>query len=98
MKAWDHPEAQYSKRGHTSFSVAVWTPEHNGDRGLEMARQNQKTWGGHVFMSTSQPGYVIWFDRNWCLGEIMTHELTRGHSGLINPTEDQEVRHVEGTH
>ncbi|WP_293645965.1 hypothetical protein [Thiolapillus sp.] len=54
-KGWDHPEAQYSKRGHTSFSVVVWTPD-----------------------------------------EIMAHELTQGHTGIINPTAEQAANYSKG--
>ena len=95
-KGWDHPEAQYSKRGHTSFSVVVWTPEHNGDQGLEMARLHQGISGGHAFMSITKPGYVIWFDASWTPDEIMAHELTQGHTGIINPTAEQAANYSKG--
>jgi len=85
------PARQISRGGgHYPFSVAVWTPEVNGNCGLDEARANQEAWGGHVFKSTTRPGYVVWFDSNYTPSEIMTHDVVKGHSGIINPSKDEE--------
>lgn len=68
-----------------AIGAAVWTPDRNGDRGLAMARSNQHLWGGHVFVSETQPGYVVWFSASYTPTEIFTHEFTRGHTGVLNP-------------
>jgi len=68
-----------------AISVAIWTPEVNGDRGLEMALSNQQAWGGHVFVSSTRPGYVVWFDTSHTPSDVLSHEAVRGHDGEINP-------------
>ena len=70
--------------GYHPVSVAVWTPEKNGEQGLEMALLNRKVWGGWVFESKTTPGYAVWFDTSYTPSEIMQHETTQGHSGKLH--------------
>ena len=78
--------------GNHPVSAAVWTVE-NGEKGLGAALSNQDAWGGHVFVSTSSPGYVVWFDLTYTPSMVLAHELTRGHTGVLNPNADQRAEY-----
>ncbi len=79
-----HPALQLAQpNGNHPMSAAVWTAEHNGDKGLPAALENCDVWGGWVFVSETTPGYVVWFDTTHTPTEILLHDLTLGHSGKL---------------
>lgn len=81
-----HPERQLARPGgNHPMSIAVWTPEHNGDHGLDAAIECRDRLGGWVFASSTTPGYVAWFDSTYSPTTIFEHEVTAGHGGQLNP-------------
>jgi len=60
----------------------VWD---DNDRAPEMARLTQEKWGGHVFVSTSRPGFAAWFSMRWTPSRTFQHPVLRSIDGILNP-------------
>jgi len=66
-------------------AIYVWTPEAHGDMGITSARAYQETYGGWIFVSSTSPGFVVWFNISWTISEVFDHEVIKGHDGEFNP-------------
>jgi hypothetical protein len=79
-------------------TFAAWTPATSGSDGLKSAVDYREKWGGWVFVSTTEPGYVAWFDLSHTPSMVLRHPLTRSHDGVLNPQPNMLRPYVVALH